>query len=117
MKCAGTEAAKMHDGGAAIMAKIAAAARAAGVTNPIDSRRAAIAERHRAGLAAVAAAEAAKVRRRGTVDRCCLMNGTMDIANLDGVCKSRAIMKHCRRAGNHGKGRDEHCSSADVHVN
>lgn len=54
----------MRDGGAAIMAKIAAAARAAGVTNPIDSGRAAIAERHRAELAAVAAAEAAKVRRR-----------------------------------------------------
>lgn len=63
-QCPTAEAAKMRDGGAAIMAKIAAAARAAGVTNPIDSGRAAIAERHRAELAAVAAAEAAKVRRR-----------------------------------------------------
>ena len=51
----------MHDGGVAIMAKIVAAARAAGVVNPIDSRRAAMAERHRAELAAVAAAEAAQV--------------------------------------------------------
>lgn len=58
---ADAEAAKMHDGGAAIMAKIVAAAHAAGVTNPIDSRRAAIVERHRAELAAVAAAEAAQV--------------------------------------------------------
>lgn len=51
----------MPDGGAAVIAAITAAARHAGVTNPIDAMRAVIAQRRQKELQAVERAEEAQV--------------------------------------------------------